>query len=122
MLLHMRTFLATDKVDYEAWMQAVAPQFERVAGDSDFETLLLNDLESLEQGVSDRVVDSAAMVHMRWLVNRHGCRWPLTQLSIQVRWLGVSNKVDIYQRMCVQRERIQHSESCAHNQVSVAVV
>lgn len=96
MILLMRTNLAINRTDHDAWDQAVDPQLERINRNRDYLTLLLRDLESTEHGVAARAMEPAAKVHMRWLVNRHAVRWPLIHLKTQIRWLGVANKHQIF--------------------------
>jgi len=92
------------------------PQLERIYRDKDDEAMLLRDLQSLEEGVSDRALEAAAMVHMRWLVSRHATRWPLTQTTIQLRHLGVAHKSEIYARIQSHSKQILYCDSCLHDQ------
>jgi len=92
------------------------PQLERIYRDKDDEAMLLRDLQSLEEGVSDRALEPAAMVHMRWLVSRHATRWPLTQITTQLRHLGVAHRSEIYARIQSYSKQILYCDSCLHYQ------
>ena len=116
MILLMRTHLARDKEDHEAWHRSVDPQLERTYRHRDYLTLLLRDLESMEDGVAARAMQPAAKVHLRWLVNRHAIRWPLEHLTTQLRWLGVANKLEIFARVQALGEAIALQDESTHDQ------
>ena len=116
MLLLTRRHLAQDKTDYDAWMQAVAPQLDSIYQYKDYETLLLRNLESLEEGKAEEALEAAALVHLRWLVHRHSSRWPLDKLTTQLRWLHASRKAEIYRSVEEQGRTTKHRDFCHHEE------
>jgi len=115
MLLLTRSHLATDKSDHEGWLATVGPQLDAIHRYKDYETLVLRDLESLEEGVAEQALEAASLVHFRWLAHRHASRWPLDKLATQLRWFHVSRKAEIYRRVEKQSKVISARDACSHD-------
>jgi hypothetical protein len=114
-ILLLRTHLCTDYADNEAWQQAVQPQLTQIYRDKEEISLLLRDLTSLEDGVTDVPMKHAALVHMRWLIHHHASRSELEQYLAEVRWISIANKQNIFARVRKYNEIAEHQDTCTHD-------
>ena len=115
-VLMARAQRVTDKADADAWVATTDAQLTRLRRDADSVTRLLQDLVSLEDGVAERSLPDAAMVHLRWRVHQHASRAALERFLAELRWLGVSRKKAIFARVQAQERACAAQEAATHDQ------